>query len=237
MRTGCLKLALSVASRHRSTAGHSPESVQSGNFLFLGNVVKKSLFIKTAVALALAAPLLASAESELTIGTGAADARLNFRVVIPQVLFLAVGPGANNAGDPLVISSGQGTATFDYSGNAAAVGTGAAASAISGAAVPVRVVGNNGPINLTASTTGALSNGTGDFISWSEITATSSAPELPSPVIVDGATGAPAPVSVSLGKITDRAATWTFSYANSSVVAPGTYGTTNGAVTYTATMP
>ena len=55
--------------------------------------------------------------------------------------------------------------------------------------------------------------------------------------LVTGA-GAASNVTLSSGtKITDRTANWTFSYANSAVVAPGTYGTTNGRVTYTASMP
>jgi hypothetical protein len=55
--------------------------------------MKKAMLLKTAIAVAIAAPLLASAESQLAVGSGAATARLDFRVVIPRVLFLAVGTG------------------------------------------------------------------------------------------------------------------------------------------------
>jgi hypothetical protein len=200
-----------------------------------GNVVNKSsLILKSALALALATPLLASAESQLTIGTGDANARLDFRIVVPRVLFLGVGTGA--AG--LAANSTIDTVTFDYSSNPSAIGTGAAAGAITGNVVPVRVVGNNGQITLTANTTGALTNGTADTIAWSEITATSSLAALPSPAIPLTGAGVASNVTLSSGtKITDRSANWTFSYANSAVVAPGTYGTTNGRVTYTAAMP
>jgi len=196
--------------------------------------VKSSLILKSALALALATPLLASAESQLINGAGSATARLDFRVVVPRVLFLGVGTGA--AG--LTTNTTIDTVTFDYSSNPAAVGTGAAAGAITGNVVPVRVVGNNGQITLTASTTGALTNATADTIAWSEITATSSLAALPSPVIPNTGAGTASNVTLSSGtRITDRSANWTFSYANSAVVAPGTYGTTNGRVTYTAAMP
>lgn len=195
--------------------------------------MKKSVFLKSAIALALAAPLLASAESQLTVGTGAAAARLDFRVVIPRVLFLAVGTGSTALANDNTVDQ----VTFNYTSNPADVGAGAAAVAgsITGNVVPVRVLGNNGVIALASTNTGALTNATGDTIPWSEITATSSdATNFASP--------APTGASVNLGlssgtKVTSRTANWTFAYANTTVAAPGTYGTTNGRVTYTATMP
>ncbi len=200
--------------------------------------MKQALLLKTTLALALATPLLASAESQL-VTTGNAVARLDFRVVIPRVLFLAVGQGAsgtpaNNTNIDLV--------SFDYTTNPAAVGGGAAAVAgVIANVIPVRVVGNNGQIVLTAATAGALSNGSGDTIPWSQISAASSAPELPSPLIPLTGTGAGINVTLSSGtKITDRTANWTFAYANSAVVPAGTYGAVvanNSRVTYTATMP
>jgi hypothetical protein len=192
------------------------------------------LFVKTAVALAMAVPMFASAESQLVIGSGSASARLDFRVVVPRVLFLGVGTGAATFGNNTTVD----TVTFDYSGNPADLGTGTAANTITGNVVPVRVVGNAGQITLAANTTGALTNATADTIPWSEISASSSLAALPSPVIPNTGAGATSNVTLSSGtKITDRSANWTFSYANSAVVAPGTYGTTNGRVTYTAAMP
>ena len=200
--------------------------------------MKKSLLLKSTLALALATPLLASAESQL-VNTGNAVARLDFRVVIPRVLFLGVGTGATAV--PVATNTTVDLVTFDYTSNPNAVGTGAVAGSITGAVVPVRVVGNNGQIVLTAATTGALSNGDGDTIPWTEITATTSAVTLPSPVIPATGTGAGSNVTLSSGtKITDRSADWTFSFANSTVVPAGIYGATvanNGRVTYTATMP
>lgn len=196
--------------------------------------MKKALLLKSTLALALAAPLLASAESELIVGAGVADARLDFRVIVPRVLFLAVGTGSAGFATNTTID----TVTFDYTSNPAAVGTGATAGVVTGNVVRVRVVGNNGQVNLAATTTGALTNGTADTIAWSEISATTSLPALPSPTIPNLGAGTASPVTLSSGtKITDRTADWTFAYANSAVVAPGTYGTTNGRVTYTASMP
>ena len=197
--------------------------------------MKNSLFVKTAVALALAAPLLASAESQLVVGPGSAVAHLDFRVIIPRVLFLAVGSGSGGQ-----TSNGNiDQLTFDYTGTPADVGSG---NPSTGQNVNVRVRGNNGQIALTAATTGALTNAAtpADTIPWSEITVSSNLPGLPSPVIPATATGASSNVLISSGtKVTDHSAVWTYSYANSAVVAPGTYGTStgNGRVIYTASMP
>lgn len=180
---------------------------------------------------ALTLPGTAWAESQLVTGAGSATARLDFRVVIPRVLFLAVGTG--NA-LPLASNGTIDTLTFDYTANPADVGSGTASA---GQAVNVRVRGNNGQITLAAATTGALSNAAGDTIPWSQITGTSDQATLPSPALPLTGTGPTSNVTLSAGKVTDRTATWTFRYANTAVVPPGTYGTTNGRVTYTAAMP
>lgn len=191
--------------------------------------MKKTSIIKAAIALALATPLLASAESELTIGSGPAAAKLDFRVIIPRVLFLAVGTGATGLADDTTVD----TVTFDFGGNPGDIGSGAAASLITGAVVDVKVLGNNGAITLTSTNTGPLTNAAGDTIAWTEITAVSSdAANFASPA----PSGAAVVLPTSSGKLTNRTANWTFSYANSAMVPPGTYGTTNGRVTYTATM-
>ena len=212
--------------------------------------IMKKLILVSAIAAALCAPMIASAESTVVTGAGpnSTAARLDFRIVIPRVLFLAVGTGAGGAaltGNPAID-----LVTFDYTANPGAVGTGPTGTAgnITGNIVPVRVVGNAGPIGLTAATVGALNNGTAaETIPWSEITAVSSdATNFPSPVIPASGTGASSAVVVSSGtKITNRTANWTYSYANTAIVPAGTYGgagtaaagVNNGRVTYTATMP
>lgn len=187
--------------------------------------MKKSLLLKSALALAMATPLMASAESDITIGNGTASADLDFRVVIPRVLYLAVGTGnatlADNATEDLV--------SFDFTTNPQDVGTGAAAGAITGNAVPVRVFGNNGLIQIAASN-GNLTDGGGNTIPLSQITAISSDPtnfDVPAP----GGTANPA---LSAGRVTDRTATWTYSFANTTPAGAGTY---DGTITYTASMP
>ena len=56
--------------------------------------------IKTVIALAVATPLAASAESQFTTGAGTpitASARLDFTITIAKTLFLQVGTGTLNA--------------------------------------------------------------------------------------------------------------------------------------------
>lgn len=182
-----------------------------------------ALLLRSALVLAMATPLLASAESDITIGTGSAAARLNFQVVIPRVLYLAVGTGNTALTDTATID----TLTFDYSANAADVGSGTDSAAQN---VSVRVLGNNGQITLAAAGSGTgLTNGA-DVIPWTEILATSSdAANFNVPAV--GANTAPV---LNSGKLTNRTATWAYSYSNSTVAAPGTY---TGQVTYTASMP
>jgi hypothetical protein len=196
--------------------------------------VKKALFIHTAVALAVAAPLLAHAESELVSGTGSATARLDLRVVIPRVLFLGVGTGS---GTPLASNAAVDALTFDYSTNPLDVGAGALAPAASitntgptpaGASIPVRVFGNNGQVTITATNPAVLTSGS-DTIPFTELSVASSNAALAAPAF-GGGTSLP----TLAGRVTNQTANWTYSYANATVPSAGTY---EGRVTYTATMP
>ncbi|MDP2065183.1 MAG: hypothetical protein Q8K38_04355 [Burkholderiaceae bacterium] len=193
--------------------------------------MRKNLLVKTAVALALAAPLLASAESQFVVGTGSASAKLDFRVVIPRVLFLGVGTGAAALSTTATVDR----LTFDYTSNPNTIGTGAAAGSITntggfaGNAFPVRVFGNNGQVQLAAAGGPNLTSGA-DTIPFTQITGSSDNANLPNPVL--GA--APVNVTATAGKVTDRTANWTFSYANTVAAPAGTY---DGQVTYTASMP
>lgn len=200
--------------------------------------------ISAAAALtALGANMTAQAESNVQNGTTAltATARLDFRVTVPKVLFLQVGAGtalANNATINLI----------DFVVPAANVGDNVAIAATAGSGdlgngvVTARVLGNNGDVTLSATTLGALGNGTGDTLSFSQITTTptalTSATALAAPALGDAATNST--TVPATGKIVNRDARWTFAFANSAVVPPGTYGgagTNNGRVTYTASMP
>jgi len=193
----------------------------------------------TATLVALGAPLLASAESvqvtsAVPVAGMTASARLDFRVTVPQVLFLQVG------------TAGAGVDVIDFTVTAANMGTGPLAGTggdLGAGAVTARVRGNNGAINLTATTVGALSNGSGDTLSFSQIGTTSvmsaGFSALPAPVLVDGATSAAVPLPAT-AKVVNAGATWTYSYLNAAAVAPGVYGganANNSRVTYTAVMP
>lgn len=190
---------------------------------------------KVALAVALAIPAVALAESNVTSGAGAisASARLDFRITIPKVLFLAVGTSnlpalTNNATVDLV----------DFTVPAANLGDGGAIASAP-ASVTARVVGNGGDVGLTATTTGALTNGSGDTISFAEIVGSSTNANLDHPTFVDGGVSASVPISAT-GRIVNETATWSFTYANSAVVPEGTYGgvnTLNSRVTYTASLP
>ncbi len=214
---------------------------------------------RTAVAAALlcagviTAPGVARAESNVQSGAGAltATARLDFQIVIPRVLFLQVGTGTylvnNTAVDRIV---------FDMTGAVASIGNGAQQNATSGGdvsagVVSARVLGNSfaAAANLTATTGGALSNGAGDTISWSEIAITTAAgvpvtttnlahPGTPNLSDAGSTTVSLTPVS----KVINQTGQWTFKYKNTNVPAAGTYGATgvaptNGRVTYTIAMP
>jgi hypothetical protein len=198
-------------------------------------------FAKHLLALAvMGAAFSAHAESNF-VTTGNATAKLDFEVKIPRVLYLAVGTNsslANNATVDLV--------SFDL-GLAAApvIGSGVATAAQT---VAVKVIGNNGQVTLTSTTTGQMNNGAGDVIPWTEITPGTSSATIPNPGFNNGvaASNVSAAQNVTLNagstKLTNASANWTFAYANSagSLYAPGTYGGTvakNGRVTYTAAMP
>ena len=190
------------------------------------NVFKTTLL---ATALIAAFPLVAQAESQFVVGAGSAEAKLDFRVTIPRILFLRVGSGGTTVD------------TIAFAPTAANLGLGAVAGTggdLTGGVVTAEVRGNNGDVTLTSTTLGPLSNGAGDSISYSEISATSSNAALQSPTLIDAANGTTTVAATN--KLVNESAQWTFSYANSAVVAPGTYGgsvANNGRVTYTASMP
>lgn len=201
------------------------------------NLLKVSLL---AAALA-AAPLAAHAESDFVDGAGDAEAKLDFRVTIPRVLFLQVGTGSNNADN-------TGVDLIEFAPGAASLGNNVAVAGTGGdlgnGAVTARILGNNGTIQLTATADGAgLSNAAGDTIPFSEIltapTTLTSTTVLDAPALTNGQS-AVVTLTPATGKVIERDARWTFSFANSAVYAPGTYGGVNtrgGRVVYTAVMP
>lgn len=192
----------------------------------------------------LAAPAFVQAESTFTSSDTSAsistDARLDFRIVIPRILFLQVGTGgAFPAGNSTINEI-----RFDVAAPRVGFGDGVTVSGgdAGTGSVQARVIGNTGKIILSSSTTGPLRNATDDTISFSQITTTStalnSATKLDAPALADGAI-----TSVDLlpsgSQLVNRDATWTFAFANSALVSAGTYGANgnSGRVTYTATAP
>ena len=190
---------------------------------------------------ALGLPMWAHAESAVSTGAGAltSAARLDFRVTIPKVLFLQVGTGTMMGTDGTV-----NLIDFVVAAGAAGNGTPVAATAASGnlgnGTVTARLRSNGGAITLVTSTTGALTNGAGDSLAFTQFAAAAAPGATPNlffaPALTNGSTSAG--VAVTGGSITDRDALWTFSYLNAALVPPGTYGgtATNGRVTYTASV-
>jgi len=203
------------------------------------------MLTKTLLAAAVLAttPMLANAESDFVSGTGSASAQLDFQITIPRILFLRVGTGTDFADNATVDMISFNVPGADL-GNGTSVAATAASGDLGNGAVTARVLGNGGNVTLTSTTLGALSNGAGSTISYSQIETAVTAlggvggVPMPHPALADTGTGSVALAS-TLG-IVDRGATWTFSYANDNVVAPGTYGgagVNNGRVTYTAATP
>jgi hypothetical protein len=197
---------------------------------------------------AMTLPLAASAASTYTTGTATlnAAAQVDFSVVIPKILYLRVGAGSTyttgalttvNTVDLITFSPAVGTV-----GNSTAVaGTG---GDLTGGVETAAVVSNSGNVTLVATANGALSDGAGDTIPFTQITTaatanTASYTLLPAPVLSNG-TSSTVTLTAPASKTITADAKWTFSYANSVTVPGGTYGgvnTNNSRVTYTATMP
>ena len=205
--------------------------------------MKKLSLIAAAVAI-LATPLSVLAESDVNTAAGpsSALAKLDFTVVIPRVLFLQVGTGTNLADNTAVD-------LLTFTVPAASLGNGTDVVPTPSGAVTVRVFGNNGDIGLTSTTTGPMTNATGDTIPWSEILVTSAASGAPAagylgaiiphpPIPAAAGTSASSAVTAT-NKVVRKEAVWTFAYDNSIAYASGTYGTSTnfGRITYTATLP
>lgn len=209
-------------------------------------MTKISHVLRATAALAVGAAILAAggparAESSFDSGGGPlnAAANLDFRVVIPRILFLQVGTGTQSA-DNATIN------LIDFTVTAADVGSGTPVAGtggdLTGGVVTARLRANAGNVTLSSVTTGPLQNADGDTLSFSQIaTATAaltSATPLAAPALVDGATTSTTVSAVN--RVVNRDARWTFSYLNAATVAAGTYGgvnTQNGRVTYTASLP
>jgi hypothetical protein len=212
--------------------------------------MKISTAMKTLIgAAAITLPLMAQAESTVASGTGTltAAAHVNFAVVIPQVLYLRVGTGSTYTGTTPSLTNVATIDTVTFSPAAGTVGNGTAVAGtggdLSGGVETAAIVSNFGSVTLTATATGALSDGAGDTIPYTQITTASTAltstTALPAPVL-SNTTSNSVVLTAPATKLITEDAKWTFSYANSVTAPAGTYGATtanNGQITYTATMP
>jgi hypothetical protein len=217
--------------------------------------MKTSVALKTLLgAAALALPFIASAESNVVSGVataapGGATAHVDFQIVIPKILYLRVGTGSSYTTGALTSVGTVDLITF--SPTAAQVGSGTAVAGTGGdlnggtaGVETAAIVSNSGNVTLNATAAGALSNGNGDSIPYTQITTTAttlnSATALPAPTLTNG-TSTNVVLTAPATKIINQDAKWTFAYANASFVPQGTYGgalgVNNGRVVYTATMP
>lgn len=211
------------------------------------NVISKITVF--AAAIAATVPMLAQAESATVSGAGplTTNARLDFRVTVPKVLFLRVGTGgAFGAAANTTID------LIDFTVPAANLGDGtvilatAASGDLGNGAVTALLRSNAGAVTLTANTVGALSNGAGDSIPWTQIAVASANLAAPAfantlphtvPLPTAGASANFAPAAV--GKVTNVGSQWTYTYLNAAIVPAGTYGgvgVNNSRVTYTASV-
>lgn len=205
------------------------------------------VLLATTVAAAL--PLGVNAESNVQTGaataTPGATAHVDFQVTIPKVLYLRVGSGSTYTTGSLTS-----VATVDliqFAPAAASVGNGTAVAGTGGdltlGVETAAVVSNSGNVTLNATSAGALGDGAGDTIAYTQITTAAatltSTTALPAPVLVNG-TSANVLLTAPATKVIVQDAKWTYSYANTTKPPAGTYGgvnVNNGRVVYTATMP
>lgn len=193
----------------------------------------KHTLMAAALTVSLALPQLVHAESVTATGASpTADARVDFRIIIPGVLRFRVGSPA--AGIDLI----------DFAPTAANLGTGTDVAATAGSGdqgngdVTVQVLSNSGQITITHDSNGAvLADGTGNTIPYTEIlTASSDVANLDAPVL--GTANSTTPTLN--GELTNETATWTYTYDNTLAYNSGIYGgvnTNGGRVTYTASAP
>jgi len=178
----------------------------------------------------------ASAESNFATGAAAvsggtgAPVNLDFQIIIPQFIYFQVGAGG--AG----IEQIQFTPTADEVANATAAIAGTGGD-LGGGIVTVSLVSNAGGVDITETNNGVtgLDDGSGNFISYTQINTGTNNGNLPAPVLSDAGSNFVS-ITPTTGSITViRNVQWTYTYDNPATPpVPGTY---DGRVTYTAAIP
>lgn len=198
--------------------------------------MKQFVMKALAGAMIAAAPLMVMADSNTATGSGAlsTSASLDFKIVVPKVLFLRVGAAGSINEINFSLTSTQvatpGTAVTTNTGGDATNG------------VNVTVIGNSGNVALTANAPSsglqAATAGNSATIAYAQIVPTTSDATLPHPVFGSGAPGAASTITASTG-VVNKSAIWTFAYGNASVVPADTYGGSakGGRVVYAAAVP
>ena len=200
----------------------------------------KAAVLAGVLASAAVVSLPAVAESSIVFGGAGSfstSARLDFAIVVPRFLQFRVG------------ATGATIDQISFNVAAANVGSGAPQAGTGGdlgaGTVTVSIRANAGQVTITPTNNSGglgLRNGVaGQTIPYTEIlTASSAAATLPAPALSNAGGTAVTP-ALSAGTVTNRSATWTYSYANTTVPNAGTYGTggtgSGGRVTYTASSP
>jgi hypothetical protein len=198
---------------------------------------------------ALMLPLMTLAESNVQTGAATASpgatAHVDFTIVIPKVLYLRVGTGSAYSTGALTSVNSIDLITFSPAAGTVGNGTAVAGTGgdLTGGVETAAIVSNSGNVTLNATASGALSDGAGDTIPFSEITTAAStltsATQLSAPVLTNGASSNVV-LTAPATKLIVQDAKWTYKFANSANVPAGTYGgvnVNNGRVVYTATMP
>jgi len=212
--------------------------------------MKTSIALKSLVgAGALMLPLMALAESNVQTGAATAapgaTAHVDFTIVIPKVLYLRVGAGSAYSTGALSSVNTIDLITFTPAAGTVGNGTPVAGTGgdLTGGVETAAIVSNSGNVTLNATAGGALSDGNGDTIPFTQITTAAttltSGTALPAPVLTNG-TSSNVVLTAPATKLIVQDAKWTYSFANAASVPAGTYGgvnVNNGRVVYTATMP
>ena len=177
------------------------------------------------LSLAVLFPNIVSAESNFATGAGAlnANARVDFLVTIPRILFFQVGTAGNTVDlinfTPTAADVGSGTAVAGTGGDA------------TGGAVNVNVRSNAGQVTIAHNSNGvSLTDGTNNIPFTEILTASTNGAGLGAPALGSATTSLP----TVTGGLTDETAVWTYTYANNNVLPASAYA---GTVTYTASAP
>ena len=205
----------------------------------IGTNKMKQLFKKPLTVAALLLGMIPLAQAETGIATGAAaqsggagaQARLDFRIIIPEFIFFRVGTAG------ATIDEIEFQPTVNDVQTAAAGIAATSGGDVSPGVVTVQLVSNAGGITITETNNGGgtgLTDGGGNFIDYAQIQSTNNAGTIVPPTL-SNAGGNTSVVPPTSGNVTVENGQWTYTYDNPAT--PPAAGTYTGRVTYTAAVP